>query len=309
MDTEKLLPYQGFDIDDITLLDFTDEALQEIQLYVEITRHVQEIHQLFELFQYNLKRLLSVYELNNGDRIKRNGPHFENFSDQIELNALVINYISSGKTLIDSMQSCIKSHYSKDSAKYDAFSKFLSSIYDECFSYRLLTRLRDFAQHGHLPVSLVGDRVCFDIGQIINTPHFNHNKSILKEMESFNDELLVVQRTQPCYAFTLAVAEYTVSMCNVYHQFWLSIQDVFCEKEKAIRTLIAQVPECIIHKNEALNGWLFYLLDSTLHTFNTAEDSLAMFAEKREEAKRIYELEAKELEAFRRSIRMIKLEK
>ncbi len=308
MDTEKMLPYQDFDIDHITLLDFTDEALQVIQSYVEITRHVQEIHQLFELFQYNLKRLLNVYELNNGDRIKRHGPHLGDFSDRIELNALVINYISAGKTLIDSIESCIKSNYLEDRTKYDAFSKFLSSVYGGCFSYRLLTRLRDFAQHGHLPVSVVDDRVCFDIAQIINTPHFNHNKSILKEMKKFNDELLVVERTQPHHVFTLAVAEYTVSMCNVYHQFWLSIQDAFLEKEKEIRTLIEQVPECIIHKNDSLNGWLFYLLDSTLHTFNTAEDSLAMFAENREEAKRIYELEAKELEAFRRSIRMIKLE-
>ena len=51
MDTEKTLPYPDFDINDITLLDFTDDDLKIIHSYVEITRHVQEIHQLFELFQ------------------------------------------------------------------------------------------------------------------------------------------------------------------------------------------------------------------------------------------------------------------
>lgn len=152
MDTERMLPYQNFDIDDITLLDFTDDALQIIQTYVEVTRHTQEIHQLFELFRYNLRRLLSVYDLNNRDRIKRHEPYFEEFSDRIELNALVINYISAGKTLIDSLRSCIEHAYSENSSTSEKFSKFLSSVYDSCFSYRLLTRLRDFAQHGHLQI-------------------------------------------------------------------------------------------------------------------------------------------------------------
>ncbi len=308
MDTEKMLPYQDFDLDGITLLDFTNEALQIIQFYIEVTRHVQEIHQLFELFQYNLRRLLSVYELNNGDRVKRHEPYFEGFSDRIELNALVINYISSGKTLIDSVQTCIKSSYSENKTKADKFSASLSSVYDDCFSYRLLTRLRDFAQHGHLPVSVINNIMCFDIAQIIHTPHFNHNKTILEEMKKFNEELLVVQKTQPHYIFTLAVAEYTVSIYNIYHSFWLTVQDVFLSAEKNIRTLIEEAPECVIHKNDSMNGYLFYLTDETLHAFDTSEDSLTMFAHHLDEAKQIHESEAKELNEFRKSIKIKKLE-
>ena len=309
MDTEKTLPYPDFDINDITLLDFTDDDLKIIHSYVEITRHVQEIHQLFELFQYNLKRLRSVYELNNRDCIKRHGPIFEEFSDRIELNALVINYISSGKTLIDSIQYCIKNSYSDDSTKYENFCRFLSSVYDGNFSYRLLTRLRDFAQHGHLPVSVIDNMMCFDIAQIVSTPHFNHNKTILQEMKDFNEELLVVQKTQPHYVFTLAIAEYTVSMLNVYQSFWIALKESFLIKEKDIRTLIEQVPECIVHENGKMNGFLFYLIGNNLHTFNTSEDSLVMLSHHLEEAKQIYELETNELNEFRKSIKFKKLEK
>lgn len=310
MDTEIMLPYQDFDIDinDITLLNYTEEGMRVITSYIEITRHTQEIHQLFEVFQYNLKRLLSVYELNNGDTVKRHGPHFEGFSDRIELNALVINYISSGKTLIDSMQACIKTTYSKESTEYISFCKLLSSVYDDCFSYRLLTRLRDFAQHGHLPVSVSDNIMCFDIAQIINTPHFNHNKTILAEMEKFNEELLVMQKSQPHYVFTLAVAEYTTSMCNVYHKFWGVIHDAFVDKECTLRTLIEENPECIVHNNDRMNGWLFYLVDETLHAFNTTDDSLAMLSQHSEEAKQTYELEEIELNELRKSIKIINLE-
>lgn len=309
MDTEKILPFIDFDIDDITLPDFTDDALHIIQSYIEVTRHAQEIHQLFELFRYNLKRLLSVYELNNGDRVKRHGPLFEGFSDRIELNALVINYISSGKTLIDSMQSCIKCTYSEDNTKYNEFSKFLSSVYDDCFSYRLLTRLRDFAQHGHLPVSVSDNIMCFDTAQIASTPHFNHNKTILEEMNRFNEELLVAQKTQPRYVFTLAIAQYTVSMHEVYQTFWLTLKDSFFAKENDFRILIKQVPESIVHKNDKMNGFLFYLANDSLHAFNTSEDSLSMFSHHLEEAKQIYELEVNELNEFKKTIKFEIIEK
>ena len=308
MDTEIMLPYQDVELGAITLLNLTDEDLQIIRSYVEVTRHVQEIKQLFELFRYNLKRLLSTYELNVADTVKRHMPRFGSFSDRIELNALVINYISSGKTLIDSIQACMKVTYSEKSTEYTSFCKFLSSVYDDCFSYRLLTRLRDFAQHGHLPVSVNGTRMCFDIAQIINTPHFNHNKTILGEMEKFNEELLVVKKTQPHYVFTLAVAEYTVSMCNIYHKFWVAIQDAFLTTENKLRTLIEGKPECIVHNNDKMNGWLCYSIDGALHLFNTASDSLAMFSRYMGEAKRICELEEKELNELRKSIRIVKTE-
>lgn len=308
MDTEFILPYQDFDINDITLFEYTDEGLQIITSYVEITRHVQEIHQLFEVYRYNLKRLLSIFELNNSDTIKRHSPRIGDFSDQIELNALIINYISSGKTLVDAIQACVKASYPTGTSEYKNFTAFLSSTYDDCFSYRLLTRLRDFAQHGHLPVSLRNNIACFDIAQIINTPHFHHNKAILKEMEKFNEELLVNQKAYPHHVFTLSVAEYTASMCNVYHTFWTAIHSAFLSKEQSLRTLIKELPECIIHKNTTMNGWLFYIMDETLHAFNTEDDSLALFSQCLDEAERICKEEEKELNEFRKTIRMVKLE-
>ena len=55
MDTEKMLPYDDFNIDNITLYDYTDEGLNCITSFVEITRYIEEIHQLFDIFQYNIR--------------------------------------------------------------------------------------------------------------------------------------------------------------------------------------------------------------------------------------------------------------
>lgn len=305
MDTEKILPYDDFNIDDITLYDYTDEGLECITSFVEVTRYIEEIHQLFNIFQYNIRRLLSIYELNNHDKIKRHVPQFEDFSDSTELNALVISLISSGKTLIDAMQACVQSCYSKDSDVYSEFCKILSAEYDSCFSYRFLTRLRDFSQHGHVPVSWDGETACFDIGQLINTPHFNHNKTILGEMERFCNELLTKEKVEPRHVFSLAIAEFTVSLYRVYYEYWKTMEDSFYACLSNINDLIKQYPETIKHKNKKYDGYLFYQIGNGLHTFNALEISDKMYIQYLEEAKGLIQEHEKELERFRGCIKYI----
>lgn len=305
MDTEKLLPYDDFNIDNITLYDYTDEGLKYITSFVEITRYIEEIHQLFNIFQYNIRRLLSIYELNNHDKIKRHVPQFEDFSDSTELNALVISLISSGKTLVDAVQACVQSCYSKDSNEYSEFCKILSKEYDNCFSYRFLTRLRDFSQHGHVPVSWDGEAACFDIGQLINTPHFNHNKTILGEMERFCDELLIKEKVQPRHVFSIAIAEFSVSIFKIYYEYWETMGDSFYTSLSNINDLIKQYPETIRHKDKKYDGLLFYQIGNGLHTFYASGLSDKMYVQYLEEAKELKGSEEKELERFRGRVKYI----
>lgn len=305
MGTEKMLPYDDFNIDNITLYDYNDKDLKRITSFVEITRYIEEIHQLFDIFQYNIRRLLSIYELNNHDKIKRHVPKFEDFSDSTELNALVISLISSGKTLVDAVQACVQSCYSKDSNEYSEFCKILSKEYDNCFSYRFLTRLRDFSQHGHVPVSLDGETACFDIGQLISTPHFNHNKTILGEMERFCDELLIKEKVQPRHVFSIAIAEFSVSIFKIYYELWKAMGDSFYTSLSNINDLIKQYPKVIMHKDKKYDGLLFYQIGNGLHTFYASEISDKMYVQYLEEAKELKENQEKELERFRGRVKYI----
>lgn len=308
MDTETILPYGDFDIEKITLFEYTDAELDIIQSHVEITRHIQEIQQLYLIFRYNQRVLLNTYELNNSDRIKRNRPPFETFDDRTELNALVVSFISAGKTLIDSITTCVKA--SENSSGISAsFENFLADTYDDSFSYRLLTRLRDFSQHGHLPVSVVNGGMCFDIAQILNTPHFNHNKSLNQEMEKFIDELLVISKTRPLYVFTLAIAEYTVSVYKVYSEFYTQIEPIFLKKHSDFKQLIADYPESIKHEDAKFDGYLFYLVDNTLHVINTGDSSTTLFKTYKKEAASNFNDEQQEFDSFRVSLRWIPIKK
>jgi hypothetical protein len=308
MDTEKFIPSQELDIENLTLLTLSDEELDNVSKYLEITRHLQEVHQLFSVFRYNLSSLLHTYELTNSDQIKRLKPYVEEFDDRTEVNALVINYISSGKTLVDSLDSCIAGSYSTDETP-KKYQEIVSSIYDEWFSYRLLVRMRDFSQHGHLPVSIDNNTFCFDIAQIVATPHFNHNKSLQKQMDRFVEELLVTYDTQPHYAFSMAIAEYTASMAKIYYEFWIAIKSAFISYKKSVCELIQTNPECIIHEDKRYYGWVFYLIDKVLHCFNSNEDSFAWLKGYTDEAKHFYNSQNSELQIFKASIRMVKPQK
>lgn len=320
MDTEMSFSIHNTDIslEDITIPEYSDEELHMICSYVEITRYVEEIHQLFLIFRYNLKRILDVYDLHGRDRVIRHKPHFKGFTDRTEINALVINYISSGKTLTDALDSCMKELYRDVSdedngtaEEYRNFKEYLRNIYDTSFSYRLLTRLRDFAQHGHVPVSIYssadGDKMCFDIGQISATPHFNHNKAVLTEMQNFNEELLVKEGAQPRYVFTVAVAEYTVLMCDIYKKFWHEQDAGFKEKVGKIDRFVEDNPSYIRHRNKDMNGYLFYKMENVLHTFNASQDSMKMFSEYMQEADGVYAAEKSEFDEFSKSVRFVRM--
>ena len=301
MDTEKILPASGLDLEKITILEYSDADFEMIQSFVEITRHIQELQQLYLVFRYNQRVLLSTYDLNNSDRIKRNRPHFENFDDRTELNALVVSLISAGKTLIDSITTCVQTSAKKPEISA-SFKKFLSQTYDGSFSYRLLTRLRDFSQHGHLPVSVDEGRVCFDIAQIMNTPHFNHNKSLRQEMQRFVDELIVMNKTRPLHVFTFAMAEYTVLVYKVYTEFYACLEPIFSEINSGFRRLILQYPESIKHENADFDGYLFYVIDNTLHLLNTADDPMLMFKTYKCEAIRNYDDEQQKFHSLQSSV-------
>ena len=308
MDTEVMLPYGDFDIEKITLFEYTTDELEAIQSYVEITRHIQEIQQLYLIFRYNQRILLSTYDLNNRDRIKRNRPPFETFDNRTELNALVISFISAGKTLIDSLTTCV-TESEKNSGIFTSFKKFLTCSYDDSFSYRLLTRLRDFSQHGHLPVSVINDDICFDIAQILYTPHFNHNKSLSQEMRKFVDELLVINKTHPFHMFTLAVADYTVSVYRIYSEFYTQIEPIFLKNHSKFRELITAYPGVIKHEDPKFNGYLFYLIDNALHVINTFDRAETMFEAYKKEATNNYNNEQQEFDSFRTSIHLIPVKK
>ena len=159
MSTEEyfLIKNINVNMEKIKIPKYSKDEIDIIEKFIEFTRHLQEIDKLFYVFQMNLQDILLHYELYYDDRIIRKIDIENEEKDIIIINALVINYISSAKTFTESIEIFLTQNLGKEE-----LNKFknncLSKIYDKKFSYRLLIRLRDYAQHGHLPVHMSADK-------------------------------------------------------------------------------------------------------------------------------------------------------
>jgi hypothetical protein len=311
MDTERFILAKDLKLDaeDISIPVLDEKEKGTLVSHVEITRHIQEIEQLFQLFRFNLKNLLHYYTLKNSDRIVRNFPFDFQVDDGIAINALVINFISSGKTLIESIEVCLKESDCADAAVYAAFkAAHLSRIYDDSFSYRLLLRMRDFAQHCHLPVSIYHDNTCcFDVEQILCTPHFSHNPALKKQLEDIRDEIHDKYGNNARITFTASIAEFNLQVTKLYLVFWDAIEPLLQASSNAVSALLLARPDIVTRSEGPLNGLILYEVDEVqVHAFHVDDDPLLTFACYKQQAAEILLEEEIEFNDFKKSLKFVR---
>ena len=274
MRSEKYILKNDIDIniEEINIPEFEDEEIELIEEYIEFTRHIQEIDQLFHVFKVNLNHLLIHYDLINNDTIIKKDNFANDEDDEIVINALVINYVSAGRTFVESIEVFLKERLGIE--KYKEFKmKCLSKKYDEKFSYRFLYNLRNFSQHGHLPVYIEYNKCCFDLDQILFTPHFEHNKKLKNEMESIRKSIEKEFGDNPRIIFTQTIAEFQIVILEIYNDFIDFIINKLLFYKQSIDDLIKRRPDIIYNSNDAFNGFIMYgVKNDSLHCFNPREN-------------------------------------
>ncbi len=304
MDTERFITSKYFnDIDNIILAEFSEVELNYIEHHIELTRYIQEINQLFKVFRFNLKNMLNCYTLMITDRIERTEHIPPGFDDFIAINSLTINYISSGKILIESLRNCVEICCGTNSDEFKYFkNELLQKTYDSCFNYRYIIRLRDFSQHCHLPISYQNGLCCFDLTQIINTPHFNHNKTLEKQLREIESDIISTYGDAPRLSFTLTLAEYNLEVTTIYKSFLSLMKNEVHLSEKRISELIDLRPEIITYCTDFKEGVVCYKVDNNmLHLFNVTDSSMIMFNLFEKEADDIYVEEKNEFSRLQNS--------
>ncbi|MBQ7295461.1 MAG: hypothetical protein IJW86_04625 [Clostridia bacterium] len=263
MDTEKMfLTDDGFNL---VCEELAEEDLKTARHFIEITRHMQEIHQLFLIFKKDIDDLQSEYVLKNNGNVFREQNPANSGADYISVNSHIINIISAGRTLIESMECYIKNNSDIGDAK-QKYLDYYHNTYDSSFAYRLLIRLRDYSQHGHLPVSSTGNNYYFDLIQISNKPHYNHNKTFETQMKSIIDEILEKYHNTPTISLTETLAEYVVKLLAIYKMFWYQTENELTEACAKFQTVVSGYPDNIIKGQEGLNGLFIYdVVDGNAH--------------------------------------------
>lgn len=240
--------------------ELTAEELETVKRYVELARHLEEIHQLFLIFKFDLDSFLSSYRVTSAGEVFRNNVLADMDDDYIAINALVISIISAGKTMVESMCAYTKANYGEKSETHKNLEAFIQNIYDHVFAYRLLVRLRDYAQHGHLPVNKHGDWYGFDARTFVGKPHFKHNEKIRKELEAAIKE--VAEKYGDSFKVSLAdmLAHYTPKLLSICRMFWNKIEDDLLKTEESFRNVVAARPENVFAQKECPPGFFSYNL-------------------------------------------------
>ena len=148
------------------------------------------------------------------------------------------------------------------------------------FSYRLLIRLRDFAQHGHLPVnsSPYNKQYAFDLRIITNTKNFKHNSNIKQELINISEKIQKEYNGDPKIAFTYSIIEFDKCIYEIYLHFINTIIKEFQILEENFRNMISNNPKIIYKSFNKLNGLILYRVkeDTFLHALNPKEMPLQL---------------------------------
>lgn len=112
---------------------------------------------------------------------------------KIEVNRHILNYLSSTRTYIDHVARLLKKINLSEE-----FELKISNIYDENFSYRFYSRLRNYSQHKGIPLTYVSCEVinndvskmiyAYDINFLMND--YNSWSSVKEDLKKFEGRKL-----------------------------------------------------------------------------------------------------------------------
>lgn len=137
---------------------FREMTEEEYTAYTNHARNIWDFSmdiQLYNIQHANYQELLDLLERYASDYASNplltELTMLENMS--LEIDRLVLNYLSSFRTYLDHTETRLKRKYGKDSDEVARFKKECSKAYDEYFSYRLIYKLRNYCQHCGMPIS------------------------------------------------------------------------------------------------------------------------------------------------------------
>lgn len=298
MDTVKFLPINTVDdLESINIPDLTDEMRSIFVEHVDLIKVVTESNQLFDVFYFNLLNMRNSIVLSIGDTATKT-IHYPNYdSEFIAINAFVINLISSAKTLTEFLGNSAKKWLSEDSSPKDKFNQYLSDIYDTQYIYRLLINLRNYAQHGNIPVSSHDGLYGFDFTQIINPSFFTIKGNHKKDLEHFIEVCEIPGENIPYLSLTLTLANFTVQVIDIYRKYLYYMRKTVSSSYKNIKKIISDDSTLVCHKHKLFKNHIFYDCDDrSLHCFDISVNPNATMNLYQKKVADIYNAENKQFE-------------
>ncbi|HCJ0858982.1 TPA: hypothetical protein NR789_001888 [Enterococcus faecalis] len=259
---------------DINLPKISTDEQKLFESYIEMTRFFIELSELYKIFQANYSLLLENFTLNTNDTVYYRHTIIQEDELYTLINTFTINLISSGKSLSESIDTYLNTILGKET--YNKFRSDISSpIYDKNFSYKLLLQLRNYSQHGHIPVEISKNKACFNLDDILNKPHIKIAKSAEESIILNREKILSNFGHNPYISYVYTIADFIYCTIKIYYEFLLFIKDDLKINYNKIKEKLLKRPELTNQE-----GIVYYNFDGNFfHAFNATDNVLSLFTE------------------------------
>lgn len=270
--------------------------------YVEKIRHFEELFKLFKIFKNNHDLLFEKFDLQANDTVVFS-ENFELEDDDLEIliNMYTINFLASGNTLTESVEVYIETCLGE--AAFEEFRQKVSGkIYDEHLPYKWLRYLRNYSQHGHIPVEVEMRRACFNLDDIIFKPHTKKlNKPVRREMIDIRKSILKETGGKPLIVYTITIVEMTLYIIKIYFEFLNYIKEDLKKAYEEVQSVIISNPDIICE------GLVFYDQDEIFsHCFDPSDNTITRFSEVKKEVRKQLKSQENEVTKLKRGLKKTK---
>lgn len=203
---------------------FELDSHPELEHWMDLTRLVNDMQQLHEVFLWNHAQLINGVQIYMDGVLQKVIDNGSSQAENIIINGYAMNYFSSGINLISFLQSISNHEKKREFKNHQAFDALRRKTFDEDFNYALSYTLRNYSQHGQLIASIYLNAghektVCFDLFQILNSTLVDTNAKAKERFEKIYCKLADRGGNPVRISFAGLTDAYFVSICELYEKF------------------------------------------------------------------------------------------
>ena len=247
--------------------------------WTEMARAVTDIHQLYHLYLWNLRQLLEGVRFSTNDQIIALRDNGTAESGRIIVNGYVMNVISYGVNLIESLRGFAKHEKQRGFTDAQRFEQVAKDEFDSNILYAIMSGLRNYAQHGQLLVSLYCgeyncDRACFDLHQLSEPFLIKKRSLIIKKIQFLINQIEAEGSSPARLSLTYCIDSFNLSVHSLYSQFLRIFQTHIEDCAKLVNEKYKCEPRHIAKTPDNVSISILLDEDSTAHLHAGEPDQL-----------------------------------
>ena len=244
MNTRAYIPMDFLNVPGTQLEKLPWEHEQILRRYLSMSQHICELDELYSMMVFNLENMFEKFSLQFDDRIfAKRGETV----DVIQINALLCNAVSAGRTLIESMEKFDEFYISKDKS----FKKnFISKAYDQYSEYKIVDFLRNYMQHGHIPIHYDEEKIYLDLSEILETTHLKMNTNLKMMLQKAKKDLLEYGVADTRLCCVPLFYKYFLLIHRLYRAFYSYAEYTLMQIGEEKRKLLQDHPEYVRQVDE-----------------------------------------------------------